>query len=247
MKVKLSFIVLLTILPCLFFYFYTTAVPQNFAESKKILKKAWEMQDFTTDFYCNAPFKITQDGLKLTKSSAYSPRNKYTKKGKLNERAQTIEFEHIMPAHNFGQHLSCWRGDAKHKGRAACKDDAKFNAMEADLRNLVPAIGEINGDRNNFRYAEAPRDLAYTQYGNCRVYSDFKAHRFYPAAHSKGLIARTYLYMSEKYDINLSESERKLMESWDKMYPPNDYEKARDAAITKAKILYALEKIGDIF
>lgn len=50
--------------------------------------------------------------------------------------------------------------------------------MEADKQNLVPAIGEINGDRSNFRYAEAPTNLKYTQYGNCKVYTDFKAKDF---------------------------------------------------------------------
>lgn len=40
--------------------------------------------------------------------------------------------------------------------------------MEADKQNLVPAIGEINGDRSNFRYAEAPTNLKYTQYGIVR-------------------------------------------------------------------------------
>ncbi|MWV61224.1 deoxyribonuclease [Helicobacter saguini] len=245
LRKKLTFSTfLLLIFACIYFlYLYQTATPKDFKEAKKILKKAWKMQDFTHDFYCNAPFEITQNGLKVIESSVYSPRKKYTKKGAINERAKVIEFEHIMPAHNFGQHLACWRRG----GRAACKEDAKFNAMEADLQNLVPAIGEINGDRNNFRYAQAPRDLAYTQYGGCQVFSDFKARRFYPAEYSKGLIARTYLYMSEKYDINLSDSERKLMESWDKMYPPNDYEKARNAAIQKAKILYAFTKIKEIF
>lgn len=50
-------------------------------------------------------------------------------------------------------------------------------------------------------------------------YTDCTVKRFYPAHYSKGLIARTYLYMSEKYKIKLSKQGRQLMESWDKMYP----------------------------
>ncbi|ELZ2117535.1 endonuclease, partial [Campylobacter jejuni] len=97
--------------------------------------------------------------------------------------------------------------------------------MEADKQNLVPAIGEINGDRSNFRYAEAPTNLKYTQYGNCKVYTDFKAKRFYPANYSKGWITRSYLYMSKTYNIRLSDQERKLMEAWDKQYPMDEKEK----------------------
>lgn len=102
------------------------------------------------------------------------------------------------------------------------------------MRNIVPAIGEINGDRSNFRYMEAPRGLQYSQYGNCKVYTDFNNKRFYPANYSKGWIARVYLYMSKTYNIKLSDQERKLMEAWDKTYPMSEYEKE------------VIESIGDI-
>ena len=135
-----------------------------------------------------------------------------------------------MPAQNFGKHLVCW----KKGGRKACKDDPLFQRMEADMRNIVPAIGEINGDRSNFRYMESPRGLQYSQYGNCKVYTDFNNKRFYPANYSKGWIARVYLYMSKTYNIKLSDQERKLMEAWDKAYPMSEYEKE------------VIESIGDI-
>lgn len=97
--------------------------------------------------------------------------------------------------------------------------------MEADLQNIVPAIGEINEDRKNYRYAESPKTMRFTQYGNCKVFTDFKAKRFYPADYSKGWIARSYLYMSETYNIRLSKQERQLMEAWDKKYPMSEKEK----------------------
>ncbi|EHT4401873.1 endonuclease, partial [Campylobacter jejuni] len=163
---------------------------KSFEESKKELVKFYNDlgSSYWYDFYCQAPFKVN-------------------KKGKINQRIKRIEWEHIMPAQNFGKHLPCW----KEGGRKACKNDPTFAKMEADKQNLVPAIGEINGDRSNFRYAEAPTNLKYTQYGNCKVYTDFKAKRFYPANYSKGWIARSYLYMSKTYNIRLSDQERKLM------------------------------------
>ncbi|EAI0508051.1 endonuclease [Campylobacter coli] len=177
---------------------------KSFEESKKELVKFYNDlgSSYWYDFYCQAPFKVN-------------------KKGKINQRIKRIEWEHIMPAQNFGKHLPCW----KEGGRKACKNDPTFAKMEADKQNLVPAIGEINGDRSNFRYAEAPTNLKYTQYGNCKVYTDFKAKRFYPANYSKGWITRSYLYMSKTYNIRLSDQERKLMEAWDKQYPMDEKEK----------------------
>ncbi|MCW0239486.1 endonuclease [Campylobacter lari] len=215
------------LLSILLFSSLSLLASDNFNESKKELVKLYESlgSTYQYDFYCNAPFKANKKGkytkFEVVKSDLYTPRNEYTKKGKINQRAKRIEWEHIMPAQNFGKHLPCWREG----GRKACQNDPLFTKMEADKQNLVPAIGEVNGDRSNFRYAEAPLNLEYTQYGNCKVYTDFKAKRFYPANYSKGWIARSYLYMSKTYNIRLSDQERKLMESWDKQYPMSEKER----------------------
>lgn len=202
------------------------ASPANFTQAKKELVEIYQKAQHLEDFYCQTPFRIIKNGktpkLEIDSSSpTYTPRNKYTKNGKLNKRARYIEWEHIMPAQNFGKHLPCW----KKGGRKACAKDPTFQKMEADLHNLVPVIGEINGDRSNFKYAQAPKNLEYTQYGNCKVYTDFKAKRFYPADYSKGQIARAYLYMSKTYNIKLSDQEKKLMETWDRTYPMSEWEK----------------------
>ncbi|EAH8851029.1 deoxyribonuclease [Campylobacter lari] len=215
------------LLSILLFSSLSLLASDNFNESKKELVELYESlgSTYQYDFYCNAPFKANKKGkytkFEVVKSDLYTPRNEYTKKGKINQRAKRIEWEHIMPAQNFGKHLPCWREG----GRKACQNDPLFTKMEADKQNLVPAIGEVNGDRSNFRYAEAPLNLEYTQYGNCKVYTDFKLKRFYPANYSKGWIARSYLYMSKTYNIRLSDQERKLMESWDKQYPMSEKER----------------------
>lgn len=239
---KLSTIVIV-IISSLVLILQSQKLPNTFQESKELLKEVYKYHNFTTDFYCQAPFAFQGNTMVVLESEAYTPRKAFTKKGKENLRVKRIEFEHIMPAENFGKHLACWHDKSKGGGRKACRDDEMFKRMEADIYNLVPAIGEINADRSNFRYAEAPKDLAYTQYGNCKVYTDFTAKRFYPAHYSKGLIARTYLYMSEKYKIQLSKQERQLMESWDKMYPPNEYEKNRDRILQFAHYYKNIIKI----
>lgn len=159
------------------------------------------------------------DTLKILESPQYTPKKPFTSKGKANVRAKRIEFEHIMPAHRFGGKLECWQKG----GRKACANDENFKKMEAEKRNLVPAISEINADRSNFAYAES-KDVPQGQYGKCNAYTDFKNKRFYPRDEIKGIIARIYLYMAKQYKITLTQEEQSLMESWDKAYPPTKYE-----------------------
>nr|WP_258864823.1 endonuclease [Helicobacter cinaedi] len=164
---------------------------------------------------------LSAESAKITKETTqgYTPRKPFTSKGKANVRAKRIEFEHIMPAHRFGGQLECWQKG----GRKACANDENFRKIEAEKRNLVPAIGEINADRSNFAYAES-KNVPQGQYGKCNAYTDFKNKRFYPRDEVKGIIARIYLYMAKQYKITLTQEEQSLMESWDKAYPPTEYE-----------------------
>ncbi|MFQ0971660.1 endonuclease [Gilliamella sp. BG1] len=130
-------------------------------------------------------------------------------------------------AENFGRHLQCWRDG----GRKACKKDVTFNLMEGDMHNLQPAIGEVNGDRSNYRYSQFTDK--FNQYGQCKTTVDFKERKFQPRDEIRGMIARTYLYMSDKYKINLSNQEEKLMTAWDKMFPPEKWECERNKLIEK--------------
>lgn len=193
----------------------------SFSQSKKILKQIYSSNQRT--FYCDIPYTYVGNVALLQNNGGYTPRNPITKKGKTNPRTQRIEWEHIMPAENFGRHLPCWRNG----GRKACKKDPTFAKMEADMHNLVPSIGEINGDRSNYRYAQATPNLIFNQYGKCRFYVDFKNKRAYPRDEIRGDIARAYLYMSKTYNIPLSPQERNLMEAWDKLDPISEWEKKR--------------------
>lgn len=130
-----------------------------------------------------------------------------------------------MPAHHFGQHLQCWRDG----GRKNCKKDPTFNKMEGDMMNLVPAIGEVNGDRSNFKYGMIEGEPRI--YGQCDFEVDFKAKVAEPAPNIRGDIARIYFYMSDTYKINLSKQQRQLMEAWDKADPVDEWERERNERI----------------
>lgn len=194
---------------------------RNFDNAKTQLTKVYRSNPTQTEFYCGCKFSFNnKKGVVDFSKCGYKSRKNLN-------RASRIEWEHVMPAENFGRHLQCWRDG----GRKACKKDITFNKMAGDMHNLQPAIGEVNGDRSNYRYSQFTNQ--FNQYGQCQSAVDFKARKFQPRDEIRGIIARTYLYMSDKYKINLSNQEEKLMTAWDKMFPPKKWECERNQLIAK--------------
>ena len=159
----------------------------------------------------------------------FAPRNNPNRKSF--KRAESIEWEHMVTAHNMGKHLPCWREG----GRKNCSaNDTAFKRMEGDLHNLYPAIGEINGDRNNFMFSQWTNDPE-PMYGQCKTIVDFKLKKAQPREEARGIIARAHFYMEKIYGINLSKQDRQLFEAWDKMYPVTEKECERDRRIFKVQ------------
>ena len=103
--------------------------------------------------------------------------------------------------------------------------------MEADLYNLFPVIGEVNGDRSNYSMAViAGEDRSY---GQCDL--EIKNRKVEPREAIRGDIARTYLYMADAYPNRgiISQKNRPLFEAWDKSDPISPEEKSRAEAIWK--------------
>jgi deoxyribonuclease-1 len=210
-------------------------ISASFAESALDFRKAKKALvdvyiDNSVTFYCGCDYTLklkpeSQTKKRLTpdwKSCEYSPR-------KQPKRASRVEWEHVMPAHHFGQHLQCWRDG----GRKACKKDPLFKAMEGDMHNLVPAVGEVNGDRSNFKYGMIEGESRV--YGACDAELDFKAKRFEPSPDVYGDIARIYFYMSERYDIRLSKQQRQLFEAWNKLDPVSDWERVKNSRVEQVQ------------
>ena len=83
-----------------------------------------------------------------------------------------------MSAWEFGHQLQCWQEG----GRKNCSKNPAFAIMEGDLHNLFPAIGEVNGDRSNFRF-QLWNGKPF-QYGQCEMIVDFKGKRAQPPRES---------------------------------------------------------------
>ena len=125
-----------------------------------------------------------------------------------------------MPAQQFGSPLACW----KKGGREQCgKTDVLFKQMEADLFNLKPAIGEVNGDRAHYRFGMLPAQAP--QYGSCEVKVDFKSRLVEPRAAIRGDIARIHFYMADKYQIPLAKAQQQLFMAWHQQDPVDETER----------------------
>lgn len=142
--------------------------------------------DAPGDFYCGC--KINWQGKKGVidlESCGYKVR-------KNENRASRVEWEHVVPAWQFGHQRQCWQDG----GRKNCAKDPEYRKMESDMHNLQPAVGEVNGDRANFMYSQW--NGGEGQYGQCAMKVDFKDKVAEPPARARGAIARTYFYMRDR-------------------------------------------------
>ena len=161
----------------------------SFSHAKKMLGQVYA--DHRVTFYCGTEYDA--QGVITLPDGFTTPKHE--------KRAGRIEWEHALPAENFGQTFAEWRDGAPecvHKGKAfrgrkcAEKVNAEYRLMQADMYNLYPSIGAVNAMRSNFNYAM----LAGEQptFGTCEMkVTDRKAE---PPTRARGQIARTYFYMS---------------------------------------------------
>ncbi len=200
--------------------------PNNYHQNNFSQAKAYAAQinaDAPGSFYCGC--KINWQGKKGVPdlaSCGYQVR-------KNANRANRIEWEHVVPAWTFGHQRQCWQDG----GRKQCAKDAGYRRIESDLHNLQPAIGEVNGDRGNFMYSQWHG--SEHQYGQCEMKIDFKNKQAEPPARARGAIARTWFYMRDQYQIAMSKQQTQLMTVWDKQYPVTAWECERDNRIAKVQ------------
>lgn len=156
------------------------------------------------------------------------------------KRATKIEWEHAVPAENFGRAFPEWRdGDPQCIGkngkpfkgrRCAEKVNMEYRHMQADMYNLFPAIGSVNAVRSNKQYSALPGSAS--AFGSCPAKVDGK--RFEPPDRAKGQVARSALYMADSYPkYRLSRQQLQLFEAWDKMYSVDAWECTRVKRIEK--------------
>ncbi|KXO13305.1 Endonuclease I precursor [Moritella sp. JT01] len=201
----------------------------SFNKAKKNLERS-VYQDHRETLYCVAKF----DGKKNVLPAYGFITSKYQK------RAKRIEWEHVVPAENFGRafkewrkgHSQCVSSKGKHfKGRKCAEKISKqYRLMQSDMYNLFPAIGAVNALRSNYNFSVLPS--AKSNFGSCQM--KIEDRKVEPPINARGRIARSYLYMDIAYSkFKLSRQQRQLMTAWDKMYPVNKWECERSRRIKK--------------
>ena len=189
--------------------------PGSFDAAKREMWKVYK--DNRVDQYCGCPLG-SRNAPDLA-ACGYEPR-------KNAKRAARTEAEHVVPAENLGRQFACWREG----GRDHCNaTDQKFRNAHNDLHNLMPVVGEVNGDRSNFRFDELSQ--GYGQYGQCQFKVDFASRRAEPPQGLKGDIARIHFYMRDRHGLRLSGYQEKLLSAWSQMDPVSDWERIRDQRI----------------
>jgi len=192
--------------------------PATFTAAKVIAKQKVFFDQAAIDqgeLYCGCKWEWTgkSGGRVDPESCGYKTRTQQT-------RADRIEWEHIVPAWILGHQRQCWQNG----GRKRCiVDDPVFRAMEADLHNIYPSVGEVNGDRSNFQYGMVAGTS--TQYGACPTRVDFNERAAEPRSDVKGLVARSTFYMYDRYGLSMSRQQQQLFMAWDRQYPVSAWEK----------------------
>lgn len=196
---------------------------QSFNTAKKTLERQ-VYYDHRETIYCGVQFHENK--------KTNLPLGFESKKHK--QRCNRIEWEHVLPAENFGRTFKEWRDgdpqcvDSKGKSfrgrKCASKVNLEYRYMQSDLYNLYPAVGCVNAQRSNFNFTMLPS--APSVFGACEM--KIEGSKAEPPAEARGQIARTYQYMDWAYPrYKMSSQQRKLMQAWDKMYPISPWECSR--------------------
>jgi deoxyribonuclease-1 len=161
-------------------------------------------------------------------------------------RAERIEWEHAVPASAFGHTFVAWReGDPtcvdghgkRFRGRKCARvASAEFARIEADLHNLFPVVGEVNGLRSDLPMGVldsagvAPQSATF-RFGACQSAIDHGV--FHPRREVRGDLARAYKYMDRSYPERhlIDDAHRALFDAWDREDPPDRWERERNRLI----------------
>ena len=213
-----------------------------FDEAKRELGRIYDAAHQHTDLYCGCTFLAQPDHamrVDLAGCGYVAPRDR--------ARAERIEWEHAVPASAFGHTFAEWRdGDPKcvdgrgkrYKGRKCARvASAEFARIEADLHNLFPVVGEVNGLRSDLPMGvldgRAVRGALAGpfRFGACQ--SAIEGGVFFPRREVRGDLARAYKYMDRSYPERhvIDDAHRAVFDAWDKEDPPDAWERDRNQRI----------------
>ncbi len=200
--------------------------PQSFDDAKRILRRLFPRG---TDVYCGCSYDF-RDKKSVSLSSCGLSKGP--------ERRERIEWEHVVPASLFGKDFPAWtQGDPLCqksrkvlRGRNCAREASPdFRRMEADLYNLLPAVGELNQARSDLAYGDVPGEPR--RFGPCDF--EIKDKKVEPPSSVRGDLARIYVYMQARYPRFriIHAGNKALLERWSDEDPMDSEERTRLARI----------------
>jgi len=215
----------------------SAAPPTHFDSAKEDAIRLW-WDIGPVSFYCECPYRPATRGEKRIRPGnlwvvgsvcGYEAHDPVYPSGRPNARTMRIEWEHVVPREWIATGFGCQDASV-----SDCREIDGFEEAESDLFNLVPAIGELNGDRSARPYGVIPGEPR--EYGSC----DFEVTTDGPASvppHLRGTtepmpsirgdIARIWFYIEERYGVVIDSPLRARLEQWASNDPVDERERRR--------------------
>jgi len=136
------------------------------------------------------------------------------------EQKQRVKWIQIVPDSFYGRNRECMNEEVcvskytgkSYKGKRCCRQsDAVYRKMEADLFNYIPVVSAVAEKRKEQLFGKVEKPLYLI--GKVKMDGSF----IEPPDSLKGDIARVYLYMNERYGLDLSLDEKEAFYYWHKL------------------------------
>lgn len=111
------------------------------------------------------------------------------------------------------------------------RDSVLFSHHESDVHNLWPSDAQANSARGSFRFGTPVRDRVLDHSPSVLGTDASGDTVFEVRAARRGDVARTVLYFSVRWGLDLPASEEATVRAWHAEDPPDDLERGRNDAV----------------
>jgi deoxyribonuclease-1 len=133
-----------------------------------------------------------------------------------------VIIDHIYPTGSMLEYAGC-------NSRMECREsgNALFRQMEADMHNMYPVWSRLVTYRYGLKFGEIPG--ADQRFDDCDI--AWQQGIIQPRTLARGNIARSILYMYQRYGFDLDPETIAMLQEWNRTDAPSEQEKFRNNRI----------------